>query len=168
MKFTQISKLISRLRYVNVNYGSLFGTFLDNLANTYDKGTSETLKNAKNDEELEKLRIQILEYHKKKVFLELYSNGNKSKLNKFVVDLFLVGKSRKNWISKLSKTRYENHIANIKDETVRRILINDSEDDSDNSINFSVLLKELKYWIYMASWLFKIYCHLKIQKLKDE
>jgi hypothetical protein len=44
MKFTQISKLISRLRYINVNYGGLFGSFLDGLGENFHKENSSTIQ----------------------------------------------------------------------------------------------------------------------------
>jgi hypothetical protein len=42
LKFSQISKLISRLRFINVNYGSLFGMFLEGLGDTFDGKNSKT------------------------------------------------------------------------------------------------------------------------------
>lgn len=57
LKFSQISKLISRLRYVDINYGKVFGTFLNGLGNAFDKKTSfdaATEFHGKEGEELEK------------------------------------------------------------------------------------------------------------------
>ena len=43
LKFSQVSKLISRLRYLDLNYGALYGNILDGLGNSFDKDTSSTL-----------------------------------------------------------------------------------------------------------------------------
>ena len=36
LKFSQISKLIARHRSLNINYGNLFGKFMDGIANAFD------------------------------------------------------------------------------------------------------------------------------------
>jgi hypothetical protein len=36
IKFSQISKLISRLRYLGINFGDVFGNYLSGLGKSYD------------------------------------------------------------------------------------------------------------------------------------
>ena len=36
LKFSQISKLIARLRMLDINFGKIFGTFLDQLGKSFD------------------------------------------------------------------------------------------------------------------------------------
>jgi hypothetical protein len=43
IKFSQFSKLLSRLRYINLNYGDLFGSFLTGLGKSFDGKLSEEL-----------------------------------------------------------------------------------------------------------------------------
>jgi hypothetical protein len=72
LKFSQISKLISRLRMIDVNFGDMFGKFLDGLGQAFDgesKGESEeeTLRKYK----LRKKTIQLISTGKKGKF-DLY------------------------------------------------------------------------------------------------
>ena len=60
LKFSQISKLISRLRFINVNYGSLFGVFLDGLGNSFDKENSTTNEEATDIDMSEKEEKELL------------------------------------------------------------------------------------------------------------
>jgi hypothetical protein len=98
LKFSQISKLISRLRYVNVNYGSIFGSFLNGLGKAFDGKTSTNLDNdlkGANKEEISKL---INDFKMKRALIALYGNGNKGKFDTYNVDMFVLGKVQKDWM----------------------------------------------------------------------
>lgn len=59
LKFSQISKLISRLRYLDINFGQVFGGFLNGLGNAFDKKTSFDASTAFNGKEGEELQETI-------------------------------------------------------------------------------------------------------------
>lgn len=175
MKFSQISKLISRLRFVNINYGSLFGTFLDGLGESFD--SQNTSNKAKNDnseeltpEEQEALEKKQKAYAARREYVDLLKNGSKSKMDKYTVDYFLIGKLIKNWRSKLVATRKNRYIR----EKVRaeqaleeleiqeaRILVSETvptvKASGDESIDWLQLLHESKYYVYLLSWIIKLY-----------
>lgn len=155
LKFSQISKLISRLRYVDINFGQLFGGFLNGLGNAFDKNTSfdaTTAFNAKQGEELE----ELIELAKTRIKLQnRLQNGRKGKFNVYLVDFFLIGKTDKGWmhnlIEKEEKTRLrdEENGRKLQGTTTapRKIL---------SGFSFSQLMEEIKYWIFLVSWLNKI------------
>ena len=98
LKFSQISKLISRLRYVGLNYGDVFGNFLSGLGKSFvNKSTSELdgdLKKKKEEEILKAVKI----YKQKQEYVSLVSNGNKGKFTRYGMDLFLIGKTNKGFV----------------------------------------------------------------------
>lgn len=102
LKFSQVSKLISRLRYLNINYGSVFGNFLDGLGNSFDKDTSSTLSQEIGEDTSSSKKLATIEKYKlKRAFLEKFSAGDKGKFNVYTVDMFLLGKSNTKWMEKL-------------------------------------------------------------------
>jgi hypothetical protein len=106
VKFSQFSKLLSRLRYIYLNYGDLFGSFLTGLGQSFDGKISQEIgddiKNKSKEEILKAVKI----YKQKQEYVELFSNGHKGKFNQFGIDLFLIGRSRKDFIQ--TKIRGEN------------------------------------------------------------
>lgn len=118
LKFSQISKLVARLRYVNINYGALFGTFLDGLGSNFDAKTSidlqresRKLKDTSKNSTLELQKI-VETFKKKRAFLNFIGNGAKGKFDKYVVDSFLIGKFNKGWMDKFmikKNNTEENH-----------------------------------------------------------
>lgn len=86
MKFSQISKLISRLRSININYGAVFGKFMDGIAKAFD-GQEQGADIEEN------LRI----YKRKITMISLFGNGNKSKFNVYAQNMFVFGTMRKNF-----------------------------------------------------------------------
>lgn len=79
IKFSQVSKLISRLRMLDVNFGKIFGNFLNALGSSFDSDLCTTEENDGKD------------YQRKIDFIEQIGSGNKGRFDDFGVDLFLVG-----------------------------------------------------------------------------
>ena len=164
MKFSQVSKLIARFRYVNINYGKIFGKFLDGISETYDKDVSITLTNQEGESEEAKENIAM--HAELKTFLEEFTNGNKAKLSENVVSPFLVGKFTKHWARELVKKR---EMALKKSENVRILAETDKTTEQEtDSISTKNLYQEVKYWIYLASWLIKIILMLKVLSYKKQ
>ena len=110
LKFSQISKLISRLRYLDINFGQVFGGFLNGLGNAFDKKTSFDASTAFNDKEGEELE-ELIEQATKRIKLQnKLSNGRKGKFNTYLVDFFLIGKTDKGWMDKLLAEDEENKV----------------------------------------------------------
>lgn len=93
--------MISRLRYVDINYGKVFGTFLNGLGNAFDKKTSFDAASEFQGKEGKDLEDAINTAIKKIKFQQKFSTGRKGKFNTFLVDFFLIGKSDKGWMDKL-------------------------------------------------------------------
>jgi uncharacterized protein HemX len=70
LKFSQISKLISRLRMIDINYGKIFGSFLDQLGKSFDGENT-------GDNEEENLK----NYLKRRELISLIGNGRKGKFD---------------------------------------------------------------------------------------
>ena len=174
LKFSQISKLISRLRYVDINYGKIFGTFLNGLGNAFDKKTSfdaSTEFNGKDGEELEKAINTAI---KKMKFQDKYSNGRKGKFNTYLVDFFLIGKSNKGWMDELLFGEFkepgtEDSKTESTSSSERNLQQNVGgfEIKRESGFDFGAFMDELKYWIYILSWLNKIIAGYFVTKSKE-
>jgi len=175
LKFSQICKLISRLRYVDINYGKIFGTFLNGLANAFDKKISfdaATEFSGKKGAELE----EAINTAKKRIkFQNKFSNGRKGKFNTYLVDFFLIGKSDKGWMDKLlfddlaEPGEVKKSSNSNSSGSTGRMLQNLSgyQIKRESGFNFGAFLDELKYWIYLISWLNKIIAAHLIRKSRD-
>jgi hypothetical protein len=128
---------------------------LDQLGTNFDKETSfsvEELQGKLSDEEIENLKI----YRSKRAFLSMYSTGTKAKFDEYAVGTVLLGKFRKNWhIEALA------HSSNAPSST--RLLVDTVEERGFSWTNF---FRELKYWIYLTSWVFKIYTSIFIYRTR--
>jgi hypothetical protein len=155
LKFSQIAKLISRLRYINVNYGSIFGTFLNGLGKAFDAKTSLSLDNELREISKEEMEKIVKNYKMKQTLIELYGNGNKGKYDKYKVDLYVLGKVQKDWKETLIN-------ANTADETSKRILAEGG--DTETGMDWGVLVSELKFYIYIIFWMSKIVSYLILRK----
>ena len=155
LKFSQISKLISRLRYINVNFGSIFGSFLNGLGKSFDGKTSTSLDNDLKEADKEEIAKLIYDFKKKRTMIELYGNGNKGKFDLYNVDLFILGKAQKDWKETLIN-------ASTADEPSKRILVEGG--DTETGMDFGVLVSELKYYIYIIFWMSKIVSYLILKK----
>jgi uncharacterized protein HemX len=72
LKFSQVSKLISRLRMVKINYGDIFGKFLDQLGKSFDgESKGATVK--------ESLKL----YRRKQNLIQHFGNGSKGKFDTY-------------------------------------------------------------------------------------
>jgi histone deacetylase complex regulatory component SIN3 len=137
-----------------VNYGDIFGTFLDGLGKAFDAKTSTDIKGevrtAKSEEDNdEELKNVVKQYKKKRAFINMSGNGNKGKFDTYVVDTFLVGKSKKNWMDKMLKEKYETEF--FMDEETRILL-----EETEEGIDWGQFFGEAKYWVYFISWFIKI------------
>ena len=153
IKFSQFSKLLSRLRYINLNYGYFFGSFLTGLGQSFDGKLSEELdtdiKNKSKEEILKAVKI----YRLKQEFVRLLSNGHKGKFNKYGIDLFLIGKNRKDFITRKIQAR---RIELNQNDKAYRILQGSStlkKAEIDRGFDWGRFLDELKFYLYMISWL---------------
>jgi len=164
LKFSQISKLISRLRYVDVNFGQIFGGFLNGLGNAFDKKTSFDASTAFNDKEGEELQ-ETIEHATKRIKLQdKLSNGRKGKFNTYLVDFFLIGKTDKGWMDRLLVEDEANKIrespasdsSSEKRTLVASAVAASTAKPIPSGFIFGQFLEELKYWIYLVSWLNKI------------
>jgi hypothetical protein len=81
VKFSQFSKLLSRLRYIDLNYGDLFGSFLTGLGKSFDGKMSEELDTDLKNKSKEEILKAVKKYKQRQEFLELLSNGHKGKFN---------------------------------------------------------------------------------------
>lgn len=143
LKFSQISKLISRLRMLDLNFGKVFGKFLDQLGKAFDGESS-----SKSDEENLKF------YRNRLKMLELYGKGQKGKFKRYGVNLFLLGTMQSDWESSMVKEGEKKYIKNKSKNGKRRQLAEESGEEG--GFSFSNFAKEAKYWIYLLSWIIKI------------
>ena len=164
LKFSQISKLISRLRYVDVNFGQIFGGFLNGLGNAFDKKTSFDASTAFNDKEGEELQ-ETIEHATKRIKLQdKLSNGRKGKFNTYLVDFFLIGKTDKGWMDRLLVEDEANKIrespasdSGSEDRTlVASAVAATTAKPIPSGFIFGQFMEEIKYWIYLVSWINKI------------
>jgi len=86
MKFSQISKLLSRLRMINIRYGTIFGTFLDQMGKAFDGEKKENT-----------LEQNLALYRRKVNLIRTFSNGNKGKFDIYAQKIFLFGTMRENY-----------------------------------------------------------------------
>ena len=114
----------------------------------------------------EQLKI-ILEYRKRRAFLEKYSSGSKGRLNFYAVDLFLTGKSNSKWIDKLLE---QDTINDLKTNSTIRLLSNQTTTIKieEGEFQWKVFLNELKYWVYVLSWAIKLYSLYLVAKIKKK
>lgn len=143
-KFSQISKLISRLRLMDLNYGKRLGSFLKHMGKAFDgenKGDSDDVK--------------IEAYKRKQLLLTLLSIGKKSKFDSYTIRVFLFGTFRENWESKLI---YDLTKAQNSEIQENRLLQSSAiQPVANNKIKWSFAFAELKYWLYIISWFSKLY-----------
>jgi hypothetical protein len=74
---------------LDVNFGKVFGRFLNGLGNSFDSDLSVTREESES------------EYIRRIDFIENMGTGNKGRFDDFGVDLFLVGKLWGGWENKL-------------------------------------------------------------------
>lgn len=152
MKFSQICKLISRLRLIDINFGKELGTFLDGMGKIFDKSYTVDME------------TQLKIFLRKLKVTRVYGRGRQRKFDRYAVDMFLFGTMRNNWEDKV----IEEAIASAKDikeidpDDVRRILrlLNEQKEEvdfSNKSLNLGYVFKELKLWVYMLSFLVKMF-----------
>lgn len=84
----------------------------------------------------------------------MLSNGHKGKFNQYGMDLFLIGKSRKDFIA---KKIYERKVElGIIDEKIRILeaYTNSASgnQEQDTGFDWSSFLDELKFFLYLVSW----------------
>jgi hypothetical protein len=105
-----------------------------------------------------------------------FGNGNKGKFDQYAQNMFIMGTMKKNWEQALLNQWKESNGLDTTQvpATVQRVL---AESDStvtatqkkamDNPVNFSNFIKEIKFWIYLASWLIKIYILFRIPEIRN-
>ena len=158
LKFSQISKLLSRLRMLDVNFGEVFGTFLDSMGEAFDgEDTSHSLE--------EKIKT----YKTKQKLLYLYQKNFEAKFNKYAVKPFLFGTARKNWDKRLILNKMKSLLVEYKNEDGReqakkRLLQLDEK--FDEAYTFSGVTGEIKYWFYFVSWIWKFVSMLMIMYIR--
>lgn len=146
-----------------MNYGQLFGGFLNGLGNAFDRKTSFDASSAFIDK-TEEEKKEIAQYALRKIAIQnKYSQGRKGKFNTYLVDFFLIGKSKKDWM--------ENLIYEPATSTQRK-LQNYSEPESSKvtrktGFDFGEFFNELKYWLYLASWINKLISMCMIDQRKN-
>jgi hypothetical protein len=124
IKFSHISKLISRLRYIGLNYGDVFSAYLSGIGKSYDGSLTSELSQDLEKEKPDEILRQVNIYKEKQSFVCLMSNGNKGKFSKFGVDLFLIGKFKKDYISnKITEMKKDRGII---EKDSKRVLQGDS------------------------------------------
>lgn len=137
---------------------------MEGLGTSFDAKTSinikEKVRKAKKSGNTDTTELQkiIRKYKNKREFINLFGNGEKGKFDKFVVNTFLMGKVNKEWMVKLMKKKYTDTKEN------RRILVEEGEEGFD----WGQLLSELKYWIYLISWMVKIGVYFLINKINSK
>lgn len=119
LKFSQVSKLISRLRMVNINYGELFGTFLDQLGKSFD-----------GEKQGSTVEENLILYKRRQKLIKTFRNGDKGKFDTYVQSMFLFGTMRENWDLQLLKSKKELDIRDRKmngeDIEEERLLVENS------------------------------------------
>jgi hypothetical protein len=80
-KFSYFSKLLSRLRYINLNYGDVFGNFLRELGKSFDKKHTDEIDSDIKKKPPEEIIKAVRNYKEKQEFLHLLSNGHRAKFN---------------------------------------------------------------------------------------
>lgn len=160
LKFSQISKLIARLRSININYGAKFGKFMDGIAKAFD-GQEQGADIEEN------MRI----YKRKITMMSLFGNGNKAKFNVYAQNLFLIGTMRKNYEQALINKKFGEleMMGNLND--TKRVLQSLTQVTQraaiDNPLTMKGLMAELKFWIYLVSWVIKFYIYFKIHNIRE-
>ena len=84
---------MSRLRYIDLNYGDLFGNFLTGLGKSFDGKLTEELDSDLKEKSKEEILKAVTYYKQKQEYLALLSKGHKGKFDTYGVDLFLLGKT---------------------------------------------------------------------------
>ena len=159
LKFSQISKLISRLRMLDINYGSVFGSFLDTLGKAFDgenQGDSEEERRAA--------------YMKRRELISLIGNGRKGKFDVYGQKMFLFGTIRSNWESELIYEYKKYEMKQAKHSSYRMLEITEVADPASKKSKISIgnLLQEAKYWVYMISWIIKLFILNIIANMKSK
>lgn len=89
MKFSQVCKLISRLRLIDINFGKELGTFLDGMGKIFDKSYTVDIE------------TQLKIFLRKLKVTRVYGRGRQRKFDRYAVDMFLFGTMRNNWEDKV-------------------------------------------------------------------
>ena len=163
LKFSQICKLISRLRLLDINFGKELGGFLDGMGKVFDKDYSLDID------------TQLKLYMDKIQVANTYGKGRQRKFDRYAVEMFLFGTMRNNWEKKLnqlarnSPANVENLIEADKKQLLRLLQQQKNSNDQyfDNSLIMSRMIRELKLWIYIFSFVIKLYVIFLINKYKD-
>ena len=141
---------------LDINFGKIFGAFLDNLGKSFDGENSggDDAENLKN-------------YQKRRELISLIGNGRKGKFDLYGQKLFLFGTMRENWESELIE-QYKSSAAtqskfNSENQEQRILQISEVKPEK-SKISLSNVLKELKYWIYIVSWIVKLYVMTVVSK----
>lgn len=154
MKFSQICKLISRLRLIDINFGKELGTFLDGMGKLFDKSYTVDID------------TQIKLFMRKLKITRMYGKGRQRKFDRYAVDMFLFGTMRNNWEDKIIQDAIDSQKEKneIDPDDVRRVLRLIQEqpkqeefDFSNKSLNLGQVIKEMKLWVYMFSFLIKLF-----------
>ena len=89
----------------------------------------------------------------KQEFIELLSNGHKGRFNQYGIDLFLIGKSRKDFlVRKIREIKIELEIIGEKIRILESSPIK-TKIEIDDSFDWSEFVDELKFLLYFVSWL---------------
>ena len=170
LKFSQVSKLISRLRYVDINYGKIFGTFLNGLGNAFDKKTSFDAATEFQGKKGEELEDAINTAVKRMKFQDKFSTGNKGKFNTYLVDFFLIGKSNKGWMDELLFDTGAEPGEKTNQNSASRVLaqsLGSFKIKRESGFSFGAFIDELKFWLYILSWLNKVIAMHLVTKSKE-
>jgi hypothetical protein len=138
-----VTKLVSRLRYININYGKVFGGFLDDLSKAFDSKSSsdieqEVRNSYKSKEEQKEILIAIQHYKNNLAFNEIFGNGDKAKFNHYAVDLPFLGKVFKDWKSSALNSNPELYSSSGgSSSSSRRILAQTRFKEAEEGINWS-------------------------------
>lgn len=136
---------------------------MNGLGNAFDKKTSFDASTAFNDKKGEELQ-EIIDHATKRIKLQQkISNGRKGKFNTYLVDFFLIGKTDNAWMDNLLEEDVANSVRENPSETPsssNRVLASTptslSLKKTPSGFNFGQFLEELKYWLFLVSWLNKI------------
>jgi hypothetical protein len=153
LKFSQISKLISRLRMVDLNFGEIFGKFLDSMGKAFDGESS-----GKSDEE----NVEI--YKTKQQLFNLLGKDQLRKFNLYAIKPYMFGTMRNNWEKRLIQNRLNNNAITPSE----RLLATETTETFDESITFSGIMAEVKYWVYIVSWMIKLWSFQMLAKFKRQ
>ena len=147
---------------MNLNYGDVFGNFLTGLGKSFDgKNTSEIDADIKTKSKEEILKA-VTNYKEKQEFLYFLSNGHRGKFTEYGMDLFLIGKSNKDFtVKKIIERKKE--LGLIKDST-RLLQENKFVIAKETGFDWSQFFAELKFYFYMASWVNKLVSRFLVWK----